>query len=131
MKIAIIGDMHLGAFPADERREDSFIQGKEAVETAIRENVDLIVLAGDVFDVRVPTQDVLAKAMAIFRLAAEAQPKNAKIVQLKGKDEKEISKTALSGIPIIAIHGNHDRRGKGLINPVGLVEKEGFLIHLY
>ena len=130
MKIAIIGDMHLGAFQADERREDSFIQGKEAVETAIRENADLIVLAGDVFDVRVPTQDVLAKAMAIFRLAAEAPSKNAKIVELKGKDEKEISRTALSGVPIIAIHGNHDRRGKGLVNPVELMEKAGLLVHL-
>ena len=122
--------MHLGAFPADERREDSFIQGREAIETAIQENADLIVLAGDVFDVRVPSQDVLAKAMSIFRHAKEAQPKNAKISKLRGKDEKEISKTALAGIPIVAIHGNHDRRGKGLVNPVELMETAGLLIHL-
>ncbi len=148
MKVAIIGDMHLGAFQADERREDSFVQGKEAIELALKENVDLILLAGDVFDVRVPTQDILAKAMEIFQLPhtadripsssasekmLEAQRRaqtHIDIEKLIGKAEKEIPKTALNGVPIIAIHGNHDRRGKGLVNPVELLEKAGLLIHL-
>lgn len=130
MKIAVIGDMHLGAFQVDERSDDSFIQAKEAIEIAVKEDADLIVLAGDVFDVRVPTQDVLAKALQIFRIAAESKNKGAKIEKLIGKDEGEISKTALGGIPIVAIHGNHDRRGKGLVNPVQLMEKAGLLVHL-
>ena len=130
MKVAIIGDMHLGAFQADERREDSFIQGREAIETALAEEADLILLAGDIFDVRVPTQDILAKAMGIFLKAAEGKNKGVKVEKVIGKSEKEIPKTALNGVPIIAIHGNHDRRGKGLTNPVELLEKAGLLIHL-
>lgn len=130
MKIAIIGDMHLGAFPADERREDSFVQANEAIELVLKEDADLILLAGDVFDTRIPTQDTLAKAMQIFLKATEAKNKGVKIEKLSGKNEKGIPKTALNGVPIIAIHGNHDRRGKGLINPVELLEKAGLLVHL-
>ncbi len=133
MKIAIIGDMHLGAFQADERREDSFVQAREAVELALKENADLILLTGDVFDSRVPTQDVLAKAMEILHLPKKKYPllkQEAEIEKLERKNEKEIPRSALFGIPVIAIHGNHDRRGKGLINPVELLEKAGLLIHL-
>ncbi|HIK00180.1 TPA: DNA repair exonuclease [archaeon] len=133
MKIAIIGDMHLGAFQADERREDSFIQAREAIELALKENADLILLAGDIFDTRVPTQDILAKAMEIFHLPKKKYPllkQEAEIESLHGKSEKEIPRSSLFGIPIVAIHGNHDRRGKGLTNPVELLEKAGLLIHL-
>ena len=132
MKVAIIGDMHLGAFPADERREDSFVQAREAIELALRENADLILLAGDIFDTRIPTQDILAKAMEIFYLPKKKYPvfkQEAEIESLNGKSEKEIPRSALYGIPVVAIHGNHDRRGKGLTNPVELLEKAGLLIH--
>lgn len=34
------------------------------------------------------------------------------------------------GIPIVAIHGTHDRRGRSFTNPVKLLEEAGHLIHL-
>ncbi len=38
---------------------------------------------------------------------------------------------ALMGIPIIAIHGTHERRTKELLNPVQALEKAGFLVYLH
>ena len=44
-----------------------------------------------------------------------------------------INNKALNGkktTSIIAIHGTHERRAKGLVNPVEILEKAGFLMHL-
>jgi DNA repair exonuclease SbcCD nuclease subunit len=35
------------------------------------------------------------------------------------------------GIPMIAIHGTHERRVRNLLNPIEALEKAGFLIHLH
>ena len=101
-----MSDFHLGYAYNTERREDSFIQAEEALQKAAELNVDAILIAGDIFDSRIPSQDVLAKALEILKPIAEK-------------------------IPIIAIHGTHERRGKGLINSVQLLEKAGLLKHLH
>jgi len=103
MKLAIISDLHLGFSYTTERKDDSFIQAQEAFEKA--KPADAVLLAGDIFDSRVPSQDVLGRALQLFQI-------------LKGK-------------PVVAIHGTHERRGKGLTNPVQLLEKAGLLKHLH
>jgi DNA repair exonuclease SbcCD nuclease subunit len=47
------------------------------------------------------------------------------------KELKEISKRTLNHVPIIALHGNHERRAKGEFNPVQVLENAGLLIHLH
>ena len=49
MRIAVIGDMHLGLDHHGPRKNDSFINAKEAFDIAISEKVDLIIQTGDVF----------------------------------------------------------------------------------
>ncbi|MCK5063025.1 MAG: hypothetical protein KAR23_03790, partial [Candidatus Aenigmarchaeota archaeon] len=52
------------------------------------------------------------------------------LVQVKGKEQKihQLNKT---GIPIVAIAGTHERRGKDMTNPVNLLNTTGYLIGLH
>jgi len=88
MKIAFIGDSHLGYFRFEK---DAHVQAKRAFLDA-SEKADLIVHVGDLFDTRIPKLNTLDKAIEILKIPVE------------------------KGIPTYLIHGNHDRRGKGLTN---------------
>ncbi|MBD3389616.1 hypothetical protein GF415_01530 [Candidatus Micrarchaeota archaeon] len=83
--------------------DDSFIQAKAAFRDA-DQKADLILFLGDLYDSRVPSIQVLGEAISLFR-------------ELK--------------TPVFAIHGNHERRSRGLLNPVGLMESAGLLKHLH
>lgn len=100
MRIAIIGDMHLG-YPRFE--EDAYKQAKSALEDA-EKKADLILLAGDVFDTKIPRMEVTEKVISLFR---------------------KIKK------PMIAIHGNHERRSRDMINPLQLLHSGGVLTYLH
>ncbi len=129
MKIAVISDSHLGFGYGTEKENDSFRQFDEAVSKAIQEKADLILLPGDIFDSRVPRQEVWAKALTIFQKPLLAGKNGIVVIQKINKDS--ISPMALSGVPVIAIHGTHERRGAHSVNPVELLEKAGFVIHLH
>lgn len=129
MKIAVISDSHLGFGYGTEKENDSFRQFDEAVSKAIQEKADLILLPGDIFDSRVPRQEVWAKALTIFQKPLLAGKTGAAVVQKINK--QEISPMALSGVPVIAIHGTHERRGAHSVNPVEMLEKAGFVVHLH
>lgn len=83
--------------------EDSFAQAKSAFEDASKK-ADLILFLGDLYDTRVPSLQILGESISFFR-------------NLK--------------TPVFAIHGNHERRSKGMLNPVELLEKAGLLTHLH
>ena len=91
MRIAILSDLHLG-YPRFE--EDSYVQAERALVSA-SENADLILCAGDVFDVKIPKLETLKRAVEIFGKAT---------------------------VPVYTIFGNHERRAKDLVNPVHLLE---------
>ncbi len=128
MKISVISDVHLGYARGTEREEDSFEAFSEAIKKSI--DCDAILIAGDLFDSRNPGTDVLARAMEIL-IEPLASPSDVSILNGDGKDVTGLSPVHHSGIPVIAIHGTHERRAKGLINPVQALEKAGFLIHLH
>jgi len=90
MKIAVFSDTHLGYARFEE---DSYVQAERAIADA-GAKADLILCAGDIFDVKVPKLETLKRAVDIFRKAKA---------------------------PIFAIHGNHERRAKDLTNPVQLL----------
>ncbi len=119
MKIAIASDLHFGYAWDGERQEDSFIQGKEAINKCLEG--DAIILPGDIFDSRVPKQEIMDKAMRILSLPSFS-PSQAKIEQ---------DRAVTIGTPVIAIHGTHERRAKGLTNPVQLLEAAGLCIALH
>jgi DNA repair exonuclease SbcCD nuclease subunit len=90
MKIAIFSDPHLGYARFET---DSYVQAEKAIISA-SEKADLILCAGDIFDMKIPKLETLKRAVEIFNKAK---------------------------IPLYAIHGNHERRPKDLVNPVQLL----------
>ena len=110
MKIAFVTDMHFGyrRFEAD-----ALAQGREALIAAARE-ADLLILGGDNFDTPLPRMETIAAVTGILREALE-------IFHSRG----------ISGVPIFAIHGNHDRRAKGYVHPTELLSQGGFLVNFH
>jgi len=83
--------------------EDAYVQFEKAILLA-SEKADIILFAGDVFDTKVPKLETLEKAVQIFRKAR---------------------------VPVVAIHGNHERRSKDSVNPVQLLAAAGVLEYLH
>ena len=117
MKIAIVSDFHLGY---ERFREDAYKQAEEALEEASKV-ADVIIIPGDVFDMRTPKPDVLAEAINIFRNLSKKEWK-AKVTK------SESANKAYTSVPIIAIPGTHERRAQGVENPVNLLGLAGLLV---
>ncbi|MBM3304171.1 MAG: DNA repair exonuclease, partial [Candidatus Aenigmarchaeota archaeon] len=129
MKMAVMSDFHFGYGAGTELEADAF----EAVEQALELSAgcDLILMPGDLFDTRVPSTETLAKAMQLL-IKPSLSSNGARFVRfVGGKDGSDVSPRSLSGIPIVTIHGTHERRTKELMNPVQALEKAGFAIHLH
>lgn len=131
MKLAVIGDPHLGTKWGTARRDDSFDQAREAIERALELGAQLILILGDVFDTRIPNQEVWARAMRILSLPLAHGRSDVELSRLIDKNLDDISPVALRGTPVIALHGNHERRTRGLTNPVEALEAASLLIHLH
>jgi DNA repair exonuclease SbcCD nuclease subunit len=128
MRIAIISDFHFGFGAGSERANDAYDAFKEAIEKALE--CDIILFAGDLFDERNPDMENFSKAAELMIKPMLIQ-NDIRLVQGMGKDVSNLSETAVMGTPIVAIHGTHERRTKGLVNPVEALEKAGFLIYLH
>jgi len=128
MLIGIFSDCHCGYKYGDERWKDSFIALNEAMDKT--SDCDLIIIPGDLFDTRVPKPEVFAKVAKILSKAQTA-PSGTKFLEIINKEKVEMSPLALRGIPIVAIHGTHEKRSKQLINPIQALEHAGLLIHLH
>jgi len=127
MKISILSDLHFGYGRGTEIEEDTYEAMIEALEKA--SGSDIILLGGDIFDTKVPSNETLVRAMELLRkpLSEEA---TVTLFRGTGKDISEIAPMALAGTPVISIHGTHERRARGLLNPVQLLEKAGFIVYL-
>lgn len=128
MKIAIFSDIHVGFGIGTERENDPFDALKEAIEKSL--DCDIILICGDIFDSKKPSADIFSRTIEIL-LKPLLFSSGAKPVIGIGKDISSLPPLSVLGIPIIAIHGNHERRAKGLINPVQSMERAGFLIYLH
>ncbi|MEM3770725.1 MAG: metallophosphoesterase family protein [Candidatus Micrarchaeia archaeon] len=111
MKVGILSDTHIG-YP--RFYEDSIEQAEESFREACN-NSDIVLIAGDIFDTKTPKFEVIAKAMEIFSYGKKIDWKE------KGIENKE------GLLPVVAIHGTHDRRSKGMVNPVELLERAGII----
>ncbi len=131
MKIAVISDTHLGTKWGTPRQQDPFDQAQEALERALQLGAQLILMPGDIFDTRIPRQEIWSRAMRILASALAREQKDVKLSGTVDKNPDDISSVAFKGVPIVALHGNHERRVKGLVNPVEALEAAGFLVHLH
>ena len=125
MKIAIISDCHLGHNYGSELGDDAFDQFRESLEQVILKKVDIILLPGDIFDSRTPRQEVFARAMKLLQIPLLAEKNHTSLTDIIGT-EKDVSPITFSGIPVIAIHGTHERRGVNSVNPIELLEQGGY-----
>lgn len=128
MRIAIISDVHLGYGSGTDLFQDPFEAFGEALDKSM--GCDLILLAGDLFDSRSPSTEILARAMELL-IKPISSSNGTRLVMGIGKDVGGLTPLHQQGIPVVAIHGTHERRVKGLMNPVQALEKAGFLIHLH
>lgn len=128
MKISILSDLHFGYGHNSELENDCFDNVKEAIGKSL--NSDLIILAGDVFDIRAPKTQTWGKALKILSKPLLKSNSGIKLVKTD-KNLKEISQRTLEHIPVIAIHGNHERLIKGEVNTVEALENAGLVIHLH
>jgi len=128
MRIAVLSDFHLGFELNSDTENDSFENAEEAIDKAL--NSDLIIIAGDIFDSRSPKTQVWAKALHILSKPLLHESTDVKLVSCT-KELKKISKKTLSHLPVIAVHGNHERRSKDEITAVEALENAGMLIHLH
>ena len=127
MRIAVISDLHFGHGYGSELEADSFENAEEAMRQAL--DADLILLPGDVFDSRVPKTSVWARAIKTLTLPLMAEPSNIEFVS-STKKLKKISSRTLQRVPVIAIHGTHERRGDDT-NAIHALENAGVLVHLH
>ncbi len=101
MKFAHLADCHLGGWQQPELKELNFRSFQYAVNTCIKEKVDFILIAGDLFDSAYPPIDTLKNTFDEFRKLKEAK------------------------IPVFLIAGSHDYSvsGKSFLD---VLEKAGF-----
>lgn len=105
MKFAHMSDVHLGVWSSHpELKELAVRTFEKAIDRCVEENVDFIIIAGDLFDTSLPPIDVLRRAAAKFRECKE------------------------SGIRIYAIAGSHDfsPTGKTMLS---VLEDAGLIIY--
>ena len=83
-----IADVHLGKYQhqSAERYGDYFAALESVVAHALREKIDALLIAGDLFDEQEPAAETIRRAARALRPLRER------------------------GIPVYAIEGNHDRR---------------------
>ena len=126
MKIAVLSDFHFGFGHGKEVENDCYENAAKALELSL--NSDITIIAGDIFDSRVPRTDVLAKGLEILSRVLSAPNKDVKVISFDGK--RKNLKMFFSHHPLIVIHGTHERRGKGLMNIIEAIEKTGLFLRL-
>ncbi len=126
-----MSDFHLGAKWDTEREDDPFDQARESLEKALEMGAQLILIPGDIFESRTPNQEIWSSAMRLLSTVSEKKNREIELDRLVGKDEDDITALPLRGVPVVAIHGNHERRGKGFVDSIKALESAGLLIRLH
>ena len=101
VKFAHISDVHLGGWKQQPLQDLNFQSFRKIIDICIREKLDFILIAGDLFDSAYPSIDILKKTFAEFRRLKEMK------------------------IPCFLIAGSHDYSvsGKTFLD---VLEKAGF-----
>lgn len=101
MKFAHLGDCHLGGWRQPELKELNFQCFQYAIDECLSEKVDLVLIAGDLFDSAYPPIDTLKETFYEFKKLKDA------------------------GIPVFLIAGSHDYSAAGKTF-LDVLERAGF-----
>ncbi|MCX6820770.1 MAG: DNA repair exonuclease [Candidatus Aenigmarchaeota archaeon] len=129
MKLAVLSDFHFGFGYNSELETDSFDNADEAMQRAIEGGADLVLIAGDIFDLRYPKTPVWTHAMRILTRPLLQESTGVRMVSCT-KELKPISKHTLQHLPVVSLHGNHEFRSRDS-NTLEALENAGLLVHLH
>jgi len=101
MKFAHLGDCHLGSWREPELKELNFKSFQYALGECVKERVDFVLIAGDLFDSSYPPIEILKETFGEFKKLKEAN------------------------IPVFLIAGSHDYSAAGKTF-LDVLEKAGF-----
>lgn len=87
-KFAHMGDCHLGSWRQPELQELNFKSFETAIERCIKEKVDFVLMAGDLFDSAYPPIEILKRAFGEFRKLKEA---GIKVFMIAGSHDYSVS----------------------------------------
>lgn len=126
-KVSVISDLHLGFKKGTQREDDAFIAAERAFRKAVELDSDIILLAGDIFDSRFPRPEHWSRFMELLKIFQDGR----EVEVGRTKNIDEVPESSSKGTPVVAIHGTHERRGEGLVNPIQALKRAGFLTHLH
>ncbi|EAT48950.1 AAEL000034-PA, partial [Aedes aegypti] len=138
IKILVASDIHLGYNEKDViRGEDSFIAFEEVLQHALENDVDAIILGGDLFHIANPSTNTLNRCSRLLKTYLLGD-KPIKLEFLSDQNEnflESLNKTVNYedpnmniAIPVFSIHGNHDDpSGFGRISSLDLLSTNGYL----
>ena len=129
MKIVFASDFHLGFDFKGLRSKESFENALQVLEKSIQLNADLVVLTGDLFDESLPNQEVMVEAIKLFSKAKHDSLNkfDAKIKVFS--DVEKFNVINFNSLPILAIHGTHEYRGKNFKNALQVLEAAKLLCY--
>ncbi|KAH9937834.1 DNA repair exonuclease [Epithele typhae] len=119
IKIMLATDNHIGYMERDPiRGQDSINAFKEVLQLAVKHEVDLILLAGDLFHENRPSRECLFQVMALLREYTLGD-RPIQVELLSDPDEGKAAGYSFPAvnyedpnlnvsIPLFSIHGNHD-----------------------
>ncbi|XP_043517883.1 double-strand break repair protein MRE11 isoform X1 [Frieseomelitta varia] len=139
IKILIATDIHLG-FEYNKKRgqqtEDSFITFEEILQCGINQDVDFILLGGDLFHDTKPPQTVMLKCMELLRKYCLGS----KEIKIQFLSDPEIvfrhcankvvnyeDPNINISMPVFSIHGNHDDPSFGAVGSMDLLSVSGLI----
>lgn len=129
MRLAIVSDTHLGFARGSPRSDDAYSNLKQALEGIVKQEPDAIIFPGDLFDHKIPTQEVWHECLELFGLLQNGKQPDVKVNHhLRSGETKPFN---YRGIPIIAIAGTHEYRSKDLKNALQVLETGNFLTCLH
>jgi hypothetical protein len=108
VKFAHLADCHLGGWKQEELQKLNFKSFQKAIQIIIEQNLDFVLIAGDLFDSAYPPIEILKESFAEFKKLRDAK------------------------IPVYIIPGSHDYSASGKTF-LDVLEKTGFSknIHNY
>lgn len=106
MKFAHLGDCHLGSWRLPQLQELNLQSFRKALELCIKEKVDFVLIAGDLFDSAYPPIEILKETFSEFKKLKEA------------------------GIPCFIVAGSHDYSASGKTF-LDVLEKAGFCRNVF
>jgi DNA repair exonuclease SbcCD nuclease subunit len=128
MRIAIASDFHIGFGKGTPREREPFEQAKQALELALSQKADLLLLPGDLFNDSIPSQEAWLDMFRLFSvIRREKRPQESVKYSKKGFSRDFL----FLHLPVVAIAGTHEFRSRDFKNALEVLQEAGCLVLLH